>query len=127
VFLDVWRQAGRFEGRSSVATWLLSIARFKALSACRRRTEAELDEKIETTVPDTANDPEAVLQEKNRGELLRQALTRLSFEHREIIDLIYYHEKTIDECAHILGIPAATVKTRMFYARKKLAELVKDA
>jgi RNA polymerase sigma-70 factor, ECF subfamily len=127
VFLDVWRQADRFEGRSSVSTWLIAIARFKALSARRRRTDAELDEKIETTVADTANDPEAVLQEKNRGELLRQALTRLSLDHREIIDLVYYHEKSIEECATILGIPAATVKTRMFYARKKLAELVKDA
>jgi RNA polymerase sigma-70 factor, ECF subfamily len=86
-----------------------------------------LDEKIETTVAHTANDPEAALQEKSRGELLRQALTRLSLEHREIIDLVYYHEKSIDECAQIIGIPAATVKTRMFYARKKLAELVKDA
>jgi RNA polymerase sigma-70 factor, ECF subfamily len=128
VFLDVWRQAGRFEGRSSVSTWLISIARFKALSARRRRTEAELDEKIETTVVDPSKDPEAALQEKNRGELLRQALTRLSPEHREIIDLVYYQEKSVDECAQIIGIPAATVKTRMFYARKKLAELVdKDA
>jgi RNA polymerase sigma-70 factor, ECF subfamily len=126
VFLDVWRQAGRFEGRSLVSTWLLSIARFKALSARRRRTEAELDEKIQTTVADPANDPEAAFQEKNRGELLRQALTRISREHRQIIDLVYYHEKSIEECAQILGIPAATVKTRMFYARKKLAELVKD-
>jgi RNA polymerase sigma-70 factor (ECF subfamily) len=67
------------------------------------------------------------LQEKNRAELLRQALTELSREHRQIIDLVYYHEKSIEECAQILGIPAATVKTRMFYARKKLAELVKDA
>ena len=127
VFLDVWRQAGRFEGRSSVSTWLISIARFKALSARRGRVDVELDEKIEATVADTANDPEAALQERNRGELLRQALTRLSPEHREIIDLVYYHEKSIDECAQVLGIPAATVKTRMFYGRKKLAELVKDA
>jgi RNA polymerase sigma-70 factor, ECF subfamily len=126
VFLDVWRQAGRFEGRSLVSTWLLSIARFKAISARRRRTDAELDEKIQTTVADPANDPEAALQEKNRGELLRQALTRVSREHRQIVDLVYYHEKSIEECAQILGIPAATVKTRMFYARKKLAELVKD-
>jgi RNA polymerase sigma-70 factor, ECF subfamily len=126
VFLDVWRQAGRFEGRSLVSTWLLSIARFKALSARRRRTDADLDEKIQTTVADPANDPEAVFQEKNRAELLRQALTRVSREHRQIIDLVYYHEKSIEECAQILGIPAATVKTRMFYARKKLAELVKD-
>ena len=127
VFLDVWRQAHRFEGRSSVSTWLISIARFKALSARRRRVDAELDERIETTVADKANDPEVALQEKNRSERLRSALTRLSIEHREIIDLVYYHEKSVEECAQLLGIPAATVKTRMFYARKKLAELVKDA
>ena len=123
VFLDVWRQAGRFEGRSSVSTWLISIARFKALSARRGRVDVELDEKIEATVADTANDPEAALQERNRGELLRQALTRLSPEHREIIDLVYYHEKSIDECAQVLGIPAATVKTRMFYARKEIGRV----
>jgi RNA polymerase sigma-70 factor (ECF subfamily) len=128
VFLDVWREAaGRFEGRSSVSTWLMAIARFKALSARGRRTDAELDEKIEATVADTANSPEAALQEKNRSELLQFALTRLTLEHREVIDLVYYHEKSVDECAKILGIPTATVKTRMFYARKKLAELVKGA
>ncbi len=44
VFLDIWRQAGRFEGRSAVTTWMLGIARFKALSALRRRQEDELDE-----------------------------------------------------------------------------------
>ena len=52
VFFDVWQQAGRFEGRSAVSTWLLSIARFKALSARRRRTHAELNEVIEATVAD---------------------------------------------------------------------------
>ena len=124
VFLDVWRQANRFEGRSSVSTWLLSIARFKALSARRRRIDAELDETVEATIADPANDPEITLQEKDRGELVRQALIKLSDQHREIIDLVYYHEKSIEECAQVLGIPAATVKTRMFYARKKLAELV---
>ena len=124
VFLGVWRQAARFECRSSVSTWLLSIARHKALSARRHRTEAELDEKIEATVADPANDPELALQEKDRSELVRRALMRLSIEHREVIDLVYYHEKSVDEVAHILDIPPATVKTRMFYARKKLAELV---
>jgi RNA polymerase sigma-70 factor, ECF subfamily len=127
VFLDVWTQADCFEGRSSVSTWLTSIARFKALSARRRRVHAELDERIETTVADAANDPEGALQEKNHRQRLQFALTRLSPKHREIIDLVYYHERSIAECAEILGIPAATVKTRMFYARKRLAELAKDA
>jgi RNA polymerase sigma-70 factor, ECF subfamily len=125
VFLDVWRHANRFQYRSSVSTWLMSIARHKALSARRRRTEgAELDEKIEATIADPANDPEVALQEKDRGELVRRALMRLSPEHREVIDLVYYHEKSVEEVAHILDVPPATVKTRMFYARKKLADLI---
>jgi RNA polymerase sigma-70 factor (ECF subfamily) len=124
VFLDVWRQAGRFEGRSSVSTWLMSIARFKALSARRRRAEAPLDETVECTVADQADDPEAALQKKNREELLRAALTKLSPDHRAVIDLVYYHGKSVDDVAQILDVPAPTVKTRMFYARKKLATLV---
>ena len=128
VFLDVWRQAGRFEGRSSVATWLLSIARYKALSvARRRRIHAELDEHIEATVADTSDDPEAALEKKARNESLRQALSKLSTEHRQVIDLVYYHEKSVEEVAQILDVPAATVKTRMFYARKKLAVLISGA
>ena len=127
VFLDVWRQASRFEGRSSVSTWLIAIARFKAISARRRRTDAELDESVESTVADTADDPAVVLEKKNRDEMLRAALTRLSAEHKEIIDLVYYHEKSVDECAQIIGVPSGTVKTRMFYARRKLAELVQAA
>jgi RNA polymerase sigma-70 factor (ECF subfamily) len=59
--------------------------------------------------------------------LIRQCLTGLSTEHREIIDLVYYHEKSVEEVAEIVGIPENTVKTRMFYARKKLAELLKVA
>jgi RNA polymerase sigma-70 factor, ECF subfamily len=52
------------------------------------------------------------------------SLHRLSPEHREAIDLAYYHGKSVKEIAEIVGITEATVKTRMFYARKKLAELV---
>ena len=127
VFLDVWRQAGRFQARSAVSTWLLAIARFKALSARRGRKNADLDETIEATVADSADKPEVVLQKKSRDQFVRTALTTLSPEHREIIDLVYYHDKSVDECAQILGVPSGTVKTRMFYARKKLAEMVQAA
>ena len=57
---------------------------------------------------------------------VRLLCLKLSPDHREIIDLVYYHEKSVEACALILNIPAATVKTRMFYARKKLAELVQE-
>ena len=124
VFLDVWRQAGKFEGRSSVSTWLLSIARFKALSAVRKRTDVELDEETAEAIVDTADDPEETLAKKDKGAILRDCMSALSAEHREIIDLVYYHEKSVEEVAAIVGIPEATVKTRMFYARKKLGELL---
>src|SRR3989441_3882961 len=127
VFLDVWRQAAAFEARSSVSTWLLAIARYKALSARRRRTDAELDEKIASRVADPADDPEVVLQKKTQRELLRHSLPRLSPEHGEVIDLVYFHGKSVIEVAEIVGIATATVKTRMFYARKKLADFVAAA
>jgi RNA polymerase sigma-70 factor, ECF subfamily len=127
VFLDVWRQAGRFEGRSAVPTWLLAIARFKALTALRRKPDEELDEETAEAIEDQADDPEVVLAKKDKSELIRKCLAGLSAEHREIIDLVYYHEKSVEEVAEIVGIPENTVKTRMFYARKRLAELLKAA
>ena len=127
VFLDVWRQAGRFEQRSQVSTWILAIARNKAISAMRRRTDEELDEDALALVEDPCDDPEEALEKTERSALLRKCLQQLSAAHREIIDLVYYHEKTVEEAAEITGIPAATVKTRMYYARQQLAALVEKA
>jgi RNA polymerase sigma-70 factor, ECF subfamily len=127
VFLDVWRQAGRFEGRSQVSTWLLAIARFKALSALRRRPDEELDDETAEAIEDPSDDPEVSLDKKDKSAAIRKCLEKLSAEHREIIDLVYYHEKSVEEVAQIVGIPENTVKTRMFYARKRLAELLKAA
>ncbi|MFC0241341.1 sigma-70 family RNA polymerase sigma factor [Rhodopseudomonas telluris] len=127
VFLDVWRQAGKFEGRSSVSTWLLAITRFKALSALRRRKDAELDDEAAAAIEDPSDDPEVTIQKKDTGDVLRKCLEGLSADHREIVDLVYYHEKSVEEVAHIVGIPENTVKTRLFYARKKLADLLQAA
>ena len=127
VFLDVWRQADRFEGRSTVSTWLLAIARFKALSALRRKPEEGLDEDAALEIEDLADNPEVTLEKKDRSAVIRKCLMGLSAEHREIIDLVYYHEKSVEEAAKIVGIPENTVKTRMLYARKKLAEMLKAA
>jgi RNA polymerase sigma-70 factor (ECF subfamily) len=127
VFLDVWRQADKFEARAAVSTWLLAITRFKALSATRRRLDVELDDEMAAAIPDPADDPEFALQHTNDAKTLRQCLIKLSPAHAEIIDLVYYHDKSVKEVAEIVGISNATVKTRMFYARKRLAQLVQDA
>ena len=124
VFLDVWRQAERFERRSQVSTWLLAIARNKALSVLRRRTTEVLDEGVAEFIEDPADNPEVTMQKKQQTSMLQQCLTQLSPAHREIIDLVYYHEKSIEEVAEIVGVPTNTVKTRMFYARKRIGELM---
>jgi len=124
VFIEAWRQAATFEGRSQVATWLLAVARHKALSALRRRPAGELDEEELALVQDPSDDPETALQKSERSELLRDCLRQLSPAHREIIDLVYYHERTIEDVAGIIGVPQSTVKTRMFYARKRIGELL---
>ncbi|GAB1716986.1 MAG: RNA polymerase, sigma subunit, ECF family [Nitrobacter sp.] len=127
VFLDVWRIADQFEGRSRVSTWLLSIARFKALTAMRQRRHEDIDQENVREIADGADTPEASLDRSNVSAILRACIAKLSPAHREIIHLVYYHEKTVEEAGVIIGIPQSTVKTRMFYARKQLAELLKGA
>jgi RNA polymerase sigma-70 factor (ECF subfamily) len=103
----------------------MSIARFKALSALRKRADSALDEEEMAEAPDEADDPSVTLLKRDKGALLRRCLERLSLEHREILDLVYYHEMSIQEVAQVVGIPEGTVKTRMFHARKRLSEILR--
>ena len=86
VFLDVWRQAGKFEGRAAVSTWLLAIARFKALSALRRKPEQELDEETAEAIEDTSDNPEVAAGEEGEGRASAQVhdctFTGASGDHR---------------------------------------------
>ena len=127
VFLDVWRTASQFQGRSQVSTWLLSIARFKALTSLRQRRFEDIDQEDVREIPDGAGTPEDSLDRTTTSEILRACVAKLSPAHREIINLVYYHEKSVEEVGEIIGIPQSTVKTRMFYARKQLAALLKSA
>jgi RNA polymerase sigma-70 factor, ECF subfamily len=123
VFIGVWRQAGGFKGNSQVSTWLLAIARNKALSALRRRVDDHLDDAAAATIADASDDAETMIDNGDRSALVRKCMSQLSAEHREVLDLVYYHEKSVQEVARIVGVPASTVKTRMFYARKRMEKL----
>ncbi len=127
VFLAVWRRADLFQGRSRVSTWLCGIARHKALTAVQTVPPTCHDEEVMLTVCDPAPGPEGELHAKDKVAALRRALLGLSHEHRQIIDLVYYRDKSVKEIADMLGIGLNTVKTRMFYARKRLAKLMAAA
>src|SRR5881275_1896121 len=104
VFLDVWRTAGQFQ----------------------RRFE-DIDQEDVRQIADGCDTPETSLDRSDTSAILRACVQKLSPAHREIINLVYYHEKSVEEVGQIIGIPQSTVKTRMFYARKQLAELLKGA
>jgi RNA polymerase sigma-70 factor, ECF subfamily len=127
VFLYVWRRAEAFEAKSKVSTWLLAIARYKAISALRRGRDEPLDDARAAAVEDPADNAETVVHAQQRSALIRRCLTQLSPAHRQVIDLVYYHEKSVEEVAQVVGIPVSTVKTRMFYARARMAELLAEA
>jgi RNA polymerase sigma-70 factor (ECF subfamily) len=127
VFLEVWRHAAQFEGRSQVATWLLSIARFKAITECRRRSEAQLDERSAAIIEDPSDTPAVSMDKRERSDILHRCLGRLTPLHREVINLIYYQGKKIEEVAQFTGAPVNTVKTRMHHARLRMSELLAEA
>jgi RNA polymerase sigma-70 factor, ECF subfamily len=125
-FFDVWRQAHQFEARAKVSTWLLTIARYKAISGLRhRRVHGSLDEAQD--VADLTENAEVALCKADRAKVIRSCLMKLSADHREVLDLVYYHEEPVESVAKIIGIPLNTAKTRLFYARRRLAALLADA
>src|SRR5437763_7987739 len=83
VFFDAWRQADRFESRSQVSTWLMAIARNKALSALRKRTTEELDEEVAEFIEDSSDTPEEAMQKSQTSTIMQKCLTQLSPAHRE--------------------------------------------
>jgi RNA polymerase sigma-70 factor (ECF subfamily) len=127
VFLEAWRHARKFEGRSQVATWLIAIARFKAVTESRRRSEAQLDEKVATVIEDPSDTPSILMEKHERSDILQKCLAKLTPIHREVISLIYYQGKKVEEVAQFTGAPVSTIKTRMHYARSRMAELLAEA
>ncbi len=128
VYLAVWQNASRYEARSSAMTWILSIAHNKAISTLRKRREsAAVDEEESSQIADEDDTPDVVAQKLDKAQLIRKCIDRLGADHKSVVDLVYYQERSVAEVAEILRIPEATVKTRMFYARKKLSELLAAA
>lgn len=124
-YLAVWQNAARYEARSAPMTWMLSIAHNKAISTLRKRRETTgIDEEEAGQIVDGDDTPDVITQKLDKAQAIRVCVNKLSPDHKSVMDLVYYQERSVAEVAEILAIPEATVKTRMFYARKKLSELL---
>jgi RNA polymerase sigma-70 factor (ECF subfamily) len=142
VFLRVWTRAEQWEGRGSFKAWLYRIATNLALNhlrSVRRRREQPLevpnewadDEEEESPVPawliDTsAIAPDVALELAERRRRLQRLLGRLPEEKREVFRLVHEMELRVRDAADELGIPEGTVKSRLYYAKKRLAREWRD-
>ena len=134
-FWQAWRQASRFAAeRGSVATWLLTIARSRALDrlrATRRlreetleetRGDAQTGETGAAAVVAAPNDPSRDVEQNERRTLVLAALQELPREQREALELGYFGGLSQSEIAERTGQPLGTIKTRMRLAMLKLRE-----
>lgn len=123
--LVVWQRADSFDGRSKLSTWIFGIAYRKALKALSRQDLPVDGDEAEEAV-DTAPGPEQYLSQGQLRGRLRGAMAELSPDHRAVVELCYFHDMAYGEIAEVVGCPPETVKTRMFYARKRLRLLLDD-
>ena len=115
--IAVWNGAKRFAGRSKASTWIFGIARNQAFTLLRKEKRAENTPAKELVQADPSKN---IIQR----ERVMTALNELSFDHREVVYLAFYEGLSYGEISGILGIPSGTVKSRMFHAKRKLAEVL---
>lgn len=119
----VWQRADAFDGRSKLSTWIFGIAYRKTLKALGRLDLPQEDDDPDARI-DPAPGPERQLGLAQTRQLLRRALEQLSPDHRAVVELGYFQELAYGEIAAIVDCPPETVKTRMFYARRRLRALL---
>lgn len=116
VFTQVWKGAGTFRGQSQVKTWIFGIARNLTLNELRKRkNNLNIDDFSQLSDP---NQPK--VETSDQARLIKQAMAKISSKHREILDLVFFHEMRYEEIATVLKISVNTVKTRVFYAKEAL-------
>jgi RNA polymerase sigma-70 factor (ECF subfamily) len=136
-FLEAWRCLHRFEGKSRFTTWLTRIAIHTSFSLRRRLRRLLLvddDARALTVVDGGISDPRSdqaplpadeVTSRKARSLALNEVLQQITEKKRIVFVLADLEDLTSPEVAEILGIPEATVRTRLFYARKEIAALLR--
>jgi RNA polymerase sigma-70 factor (ECF subfamily) len=118
----VWHRAASYQPSARASTWIFGIAYRRGLKAL-----ADLDDPVEADgaeVPDEQPSAEDRLLQAEARRVLDFALSQMSAEHRAVVELCYYHACPYREIAQIMGCPVDTVKTRMFYARRRLHDLL---
>lgn len=123
VMLAVWQGAAHFRGESQVYTWLLAIARKRAITARQKRRPDDLPLSDETSAH-TPGLLEALVHQDEQAAI-RAALNTLPPDQRETLELIFYHDLSGPEAAAVLGVAPGTIKSRLNRAKTKLHRLLR--
>jgi len=115
-YTEVWRCAGKFKGNSRATTWIMGIARNLAMNELGKLRRHDNIDNFPNLSNGVMPDPEPM----DRQRRLNEAMTKIPVKHREILDLVFFHEMTYQEVSEVLDIPVNTVKTRVFYAKETL-------
>jgi RNA polymerase sigma-70 factor (ECF subfamily) len=119
VFMEIWCSANRFEGRSTVKTWVFGIAYRKTMDHFRKNKRVSPRDELPDQIDDTP-DAESCLAAAQEAEHLRYCLDGLKPAHRTAISLAFFEDMSYSEIASVVQAPENTIKTRIFHAKKLL-------
>ncbi len=120
VFIEVWRSADRFEGRSKLQTWIFGIAYRKVIDRHRKAGRTHLTDGPDEDIVDETQSAESCLVAGQDAAQVRHCLADLSDDHRTAISLAFWEDMTYREIAEVCKTAEGTIKTRIFHAKRLL-------
>lgn len=120
-FAQVWRSAARFQGKSRAVSWIIGIARNLSRKQLRKNKPDESLENHPNLINGNVPDPDSF----DRSRYIQVALAKLPDRHRDVLDLVFFHELTYPEISAVLDIPVNTVKTRVYHAKIKMEKILR--
>lgn len=121
----IWRSLGRYDPRSPLSSWIYAITRNRCFSALQKAHEATSLANVDLTEATHSPAASAESDVNEQSQLLQELVSSLPAKLRQTLLLYYFQDRSVDEAALMLGVPAGTVKTHLFRARAAIAEELK--
>ena len=129
VYLTVLDGRARYDGQSSFRTWLFGVIRLTAASERRKAwlRGLLLTREAGSLKPQAPAPPDAEVERDSRRDNLLHALGKLATRQREVLQLVFYHDLTVEEAAAVMGVTVGSARTHYARGKARLAALLGDA
>ncbi len=131
VFVRVWKNKDKYTEKGSLRSWINTVAKniskdYLRLASRRHEQNTTSDDEVVNAIKDTKVTPELRLQSKIREKRIIKAIDNLRPKLKEVIMLCDIEGYTYEEAAATLNVPIGTIKSRIFTAKKELAQKLSD-